>query len=101
MPGLLRYGLSGKASSGPAEFADKLHTMISTYDGSYFYRLMDVGGVFDKMFREPTQIRSLAGVIFLFASIAWLLAMAASLRKSRARVVLVLLFAVALIMSCV
>src|SRR5213082_1213823 len=72
MPVLLRYGLSGKAYSGPAEFADKLHTMISTYDGSYFYRLMDAGGVFDKMFREPTQIRSLAGVIFLIASSAWL-----------------------------
>jgi Dolichyl-phosphate-mannose-protein mannosyltransferase len=97
MPGLLSYGLSGKASSGPAEFADKLDTMISTYDGSYFYRLMDAGGAFEKMFQEATQIRSLAGVIFLIASSAWLLAMAASRRKSRARVARFLLLAAALI----
>jgi len=69
--------------------------MISTYDGSYFYRLMDAGGAFEKMFQEATQIRSLAGVIFLIASSAWLLAMAASRRKSRARVARFLLLAAA------
>jgi hypothetical protein len=71
--------------------------MISTYDGSYFYRLMDAGGVFDKMFREPTQIRSLAGAVFLIASSTLLLAMTASRRKSRARVARFLLLAAALI----
>jgi hypothetical protein len=97
MPGLLGFGLSGKASAGPAEFADKLHTIISTYDGSYFYRLMDAGGVFEKMFEQSTQIRSFAGVIVLIASAASLMAMARSRKKSQARVARFLLLSTALI----
>src|SRR5437667_12623686 len=71
--------------------------MVSTYAGSYFDRLMDAGGAFEKMFQWAAQIRSLAGVSFLMSSSAWLLAMAASRRKSRARVARFLLLAAALI----
>jgi hypothetical protein len=35
------------------ELGEKLHTFLALYDGSYFYRLMDVGGLFDNMYSQP------------------------------------------------
>jgi len=39
-----------------SELGEKLHTFLALYDGSYFYRLMDVGGLFDKMYDQPAPI---------------------------------------------
>ena len=97
IPGLLMYGSSGQASSGPGEFSEKLHTMMSMYDGSYFYRLMSVGGVFEKMFQMATNTQSVTGVIVMIASITWLLAMIGTVDKNRARTAGFLLLATALI----
>ena len=55
MPKILRGPLSGANPSAPGELGEKLHTMLALYDGSYFYRLMNVGGVFEKMFSEPVN----------------------------------------------
>src|SRR5262249_52025148 len=35
------------------EFKEKLHTLLALYDGSYFYRLINVGGLFNKMYEQP------------------------------------------------
>lgn len=35
------------------ELKEKLHTLMALYDGSYFYRLMNVGGLFNKMYEQP------------------------------------------------
>ncbi len=37
------------------------------YDGSYFYRLMDAGGRFDKMYQSPSPVWTPFGIIFLIA----------------------------------
>jgi hypothetical protein len=59
--------LAGKASSGPGEQSEKLQTLLSMYDGSYFYRLMDVGGLFANMYARPAGVRSVFGLFVLIA----------------------------------
>jgi len=55
MPKIFGHSHSGLNSSALGEFPEKLHTMWALYDGSYFYRLMNVGGVFERMFSEPVN----------------------------------------------
>jgi Dolichyl-phosphate-mannose-protein mannosyltransferase len=38
------------------ELKEKLHTLLALYDGSYFYRLIDTGGLFNKMYEQPAAI---------------------------------------------
>ena len=35
------------------ELKEKLHTLLALYGGSYFYRLVNVGGLFNKMYEQP------------------------------------------------
>jgi len=67
--------LAGKASSGSGEQSEKLHTILSMYDGSYFYRLMDVGGLFANMYAQPAGVYSLFG-FFVFIAIGALFTIA-------------------------
>lgn len=50
LPWILRTA----TASPPVDFVDKLRAMLSMYDGSYFYRLMTVGGRFDHMEEAPS-----------------------------------------------
>jgi Dolichyl-phosphate-mannose-protein mannosyltransferase len=58
---------SKNAPHNPGELAEKLHTLRAMYDGSYFYRLMDTGGLFDKMYQAPSPVWTPFGIIFLAA----------------------------------
>ena len=70
-PGILWQGMP--ATSGRSnDLLEKLHTLIATYDGSYFYRLMNVGGLFNKMYDEPSRTCSLFGFAFAAAFVALL-----------------------------
>jgi Dolichyl-phosphate-mannose-protein mannosyltransferase len=51
------------------EMAEKLHTLRAMYDGSYFYRLMDVGGVFDKMYQVPSPAWTPFGIVAVIAAL--------------------------------
>jgi hypothetical protein len=64
---IVRGVLAGKASSGSGEQSEKFHTLLSLYDGSYFYRLMDVGGLFANMYAQPAGVHSLFGFFVLIA----------------------------------
>ncbi len=35
------------------ELNEKVHTLLALYDGSYFYRLINVGGLFNKIYDSP------------------------------------------------
>jgi len=50
LPWILRTA----TASPPVDYVEKLHAMRSMYDGSYFYRLMSVGGRFDHMNEAPS-----------------------------------------------
>jgi hypothetical protein len=64
---IFRSIFSGNSSGTSGELAEKLHTLRAMYDGSYFYRLMDVGGLFDKMYQSPSSAWTPFGIIFLAA----------------------------------
>jgi Dolichyl-phosphate-mannose-protein mannosyltransferase len=38
------------------ELNEKLHTLFALYDGSYFYRMISVGGLFNKMYDQPAAM---------------------------------------------
>ena len=49
---------------------EKLHTMLALYDGSYFYRLMNVGGLFYKMYNRPAGMYVPLGLILVLSALA-------------------------------
>lgn len=61
---------AAQTSTGSRELSEKLHTLIAMYDGSYFYRLMNTGGVFEKMYEQPSGVHALLGLILALALIA-------------------------------
>jgi 4-amino-4-deoxy-L-arabinose transferase-like glycosyltransferase len=67
------------------ELGEKLHTLRAMYDGSYFYRLMDVGGVFDKMYQSPSPVWTPFGVVVLLAVLVLLADVILSAQENPAR----------------
>ena len=55
------------APHNPGELAEKLHTWRAMFDGSYFYRLMDAGGLFDTMYQTPSPVWTPFGIVVLLA----------------------------------
>ena len=70
IPRIVNYTSAGQGSTGPGELSEKLHTLLAMYDGSYFYRLMDAGGLFNEMFAHPAGARSLLLPILLVAIVS-------------------------------
>jgi 4-amino-4-deoxy-L-arabinose transferase-like glycosyltransferase len=67
-----------------SELGEKLHTFLALYNGSYFYRVMEVGGLFDKMYGQPAAVY----VPLLPVLVIALMAVAFSTRdKNRLRVI--------------
>jgi 4-amino-4-deoxy-L-arabinose transferase-like glycosyltransferase len=64
---IITFTASGQATAGPAELSEKLHTLLAMYDGSYFYRLMNAGGLFNEMYAHPAGAHSLLVFILLIA----------------------------------
>lgn len=53
-----------------SELGEKLHTFLAFYDASYFYRLMDVGGLFDKMYGQPAAVHVPLLLVLVIALLA-------------------------------
>ena len=69
MPLILRSTFSGANPGSPGEFTEKINTMVALYDGSYFYRLLNVGGMFERMYAEPAGFLPIFGLVLLAAVI--------------------------------
>jgi hypothetical protein len=52
------------------ELKEKLHTLLALYDGSYFYRLINVGGLFNKMYDQPVALYVSLWLVLAFAVVA-------------------------------
>jgi len=63
-------GSSGTSSSLTNELKEKLHTLLALYDGSYFYRLINVGGLFNKMYDQPAAMYVPVWLVLAFAIVA-------------------------------
>ena len=72
IPRMLALTVSGPHPNAPGEFSVKMTTLMSMYDGSHFYRLMNAGGVFERMYDGVGGPRALLGIalvaaLFVFA----------------------------------
>lgn len=65
------FAAANNAPVNPGEFSEKLHTMTAMYDGSYFYRMLAAGGLFDQMQLLAPPVWTPLGVT-LIAVIVWL-----------------------------
>jgi Dolichyl-phosphate-mannose-protein mannosyltransferase len=70
IPIFLGRGFSGINRSALGEFHEKFFTMHALYDGSYFYRMMSAGSVFDGMFSERLNFQPILGAAVVAAGIA-------------------------------
>ncbi len=95
VPMVLGGALSGSHPSPPGELTEKLNTMRALYDGSYFYRLMNVGGIFERMFAEPANFLPIFGIL-LVGSIIIILSFVTNDRGFDRRIGLFLLLALGL-----
>ena len=71
---ILHAVFSKNAPANTGELAEKFHTLRAMYDGSYFYRLMDAGGMFDKMYLSPSPVWTPFGIVVLIAALVLLVA---------------------------
>lgn len=65
------------AGAGIADRGDlgyRIQVLLSTLDGSHFYRLIHAGGLFDRMFAEPGPTTALPILLLAGVAITWLLA---------------------------
>ena len=80
-------------SAGP--FGEKFKTLISMYDGTHFYRLMNVGGIFERMYDGATGARTFFGIALLVALLVFAFVFAKN--REQARRILFLVVAAVLI----
>lgn len=64
LPFIIGFTLSGHHAGYTGEFVEKIHTLRTMYDGSYFYRLMDAGGLFNKMYQASCPVWTPLGIVF-------------------------------------
>jgi hypothetical protein len=81
VPQILMLAVSGPHSNAPGELSTKLHVMMSMYDGSYFYRLMSAGGLFERMFEISPAAKTDFGLA-LFIACGVFVALRIRLRES-------------------
>lgn len=65
---IIGHGLfGGSFGSHPGDAIEKAGTLRAMFDGSYFFRLMDHGGHFDRMFGAPSAVWGPFGLVFALA----------------------------------
>ena len=90
IPRMLTLTVSGPHPNAPGETTAKLKTMLSMYDGSHFYRLMNVGGVFERMYEGSRGPKAAIGIAVILACVVFCgLAYRRKIAKERAVVFLI------------
>jgi hypothetical protein len=72
IPRMLMLTISGPHPNAPGEFTTKFKTMLSMYDGSHFYRVMNAGGVFERMYDASAGPKTAIGIALLVACVLFL-----------------------------
>ena len=67
---MFSFTVANNAPVNPGELTEKWHTFTAMYDGSYFYRLMDAGGMFDKMQQLAPPVWTPLGFVLVAAFVA-------------------------------
>jgi hypothetical protein len=96
IPRMLALTISGPHPNAPGELGVKLKTLLSMYDGTHFYRLMNVGGVFERMYDGAGGPRTWTGIVLIIACLVFF-ALSSSQKIPRTRAITFLILAAALI----
>jgi hypothetical protein len=64
---MFKFTVAHNAPVNPGELSEKWHAFTAMYDGTYFYRLMDVGGLFDKMQQLSPPVWTPLGLVLIAA----------------------------------
>ena len=96
IPRMVALTTSGPHPNSAGQFGVKLRTMLSMYDGSHFYRLMNVGGVFERMYDGAIAAKTPFGIV-LSAAVILYLVLAFRRENARSRPIIFLMFAAALV----
>ena len=91
IPRMFALTISGPHPNAPGEFGVKLKTLLSMYDGTHFYRLMNVGGVFERMFDGRAGPRTAMGIALIAALLTF--AFVVDKNSAKTRQILFLIFA--------
>jgi len=83
--GILRTIYIQSGLLNPSEYPEKFYTLGAMYDGSYFYRLMDVGGRFDKMHLASVPVWTPFGIVVVLAALVLVVDIAFSKTENPAR----------------
>jgi hypothetical protein len=66
IPGILKGLPAGGSHQG--ELTEKFNAVLAMYEGSYFHRLMDAGGRFDKMYLVRAEVFAPVGLALVLAA---------------------------------
>jgi Dolichyl-phosphate-mannose-protein mannosyltransferase len=83
IPRMFALTVSGPHPNAPGELGVKLKTLLSMYDGTHFYRLMNVGGVFERMYDGVSGPRTFFGIVLVVALFAFAFVFDKDRAKSR------------------
>jgi hypothetical protein len=91
IPRMFMLTISGPHPNAPGELPIKFKTMLSMYDGSYFFRLMNVGGVFERMYDGAAGPKAAIGIALVVGCILFgVLAYRKQIARARAIVFLII-----------
>jgi Dolichyl-phosphate-mannose-protein mannosyltransferase len=91
IPRMFMLTISGPHPNAPGELTTKFRTMLSMYDGSHFFRLMNVGGVFERMYDGAAGPKAAIGIAFVVGCILFgVLANRKQVARTRAIVFLII-----------
>jgi hypothetical protein len=94
IPRMFMLTISGPHPNAPGELPIKFKTMLSMYDGSYFFRLMNVGGVFERMYDGAAGPKAAVGIAVVVACIVFgVLAYRRQIERAPAVVLLIVIAA--------
>ena len=68
--------ISRMQADSSQELLEKISTATAMYDGSYFFRLSEVGGRFATMFSQPSAVWSPFGWVVILAAVLLMIAIA-------------------------
>jgi len=75
--------VAGPHPNAPGEMGIKVKTLFSMYGGTHFYRLMNVGGVFERMYDGAAGPGTMFGIALIIALLAFAFVFDRDFAKSR------------------